>query len=417
MSTAARLCKLSSGLVLLAATAGCIGSPEPGEWGNFRYAGQVRGSTPLLLLPPLSDRDGNAYVAYGSVNTLELDLFIGGLAGGWNSCGAFLSDTALGNDFGVHGFVGRAQNAAWLWTGDGLVRASGISGACSRVLEFAPSSNARLAFRAVVPWVRDTPSRTTTLAYIQAPLDPRPFTVVIDLERNIYTNIEEFEPNSATEVEVLGVGGNLSRAEGVIVVRYRVGDSVYTQARFIDHLGVETERVSLSGLDTIPEYGIVGYIQGDDEGLYAGLDVEGQLLVLDASEGRRRSVPDMDTPVGVHRWESKLYVVGESGGTARLLPIEADGDLGDAFSWDSSDEAEDNLGKSIDVIDDRSLPSQDTTWNAPRTAMGNNIFVHPHSLDHYADGTTNWLVAGPSYSAGGEDRTAIAYAPVGIRYE
>jgi len=50
--------------------------------------------------------------------------------------------------------------------------------------------------------------------------------------------------------------------------------------------------------------------------------------------------------------------------------------------------------------------------------MGNHPFLAAHSLDHFADGTTTWLVAGPSTTAqSGFSLTAVAYATVGMAYE
>lgn len=399
---------------LVATTAGCGPELAVGEFGNFRYVGNVRGETPALpLLPPLSDRDGNAYVLYGDINLLERNLFVGSVGGGWSG-GCNLTE---GNDFGMHGFVGRAQSAAWYWTGDALVRAAPGPSNCTRVMEFDPTSGALLLFKAIVPWVRLSPSRTTTLAYIQAFTDPLPFRAVIDLERNIYTDVEEFEPGNAEDVTVLGTGGILDKNEGVFVVRYRVGESIRTEARFVDHTGVELETVSLGGLENLPPYGIVGFVQGSSEGLYAFLDVEGQLTTFDKSGSQRMGVGGMN-PIGVHEWEGKLYVVGQTdGGRPRVAPIEDDGDVGDAGTWDAAQTAAENLGDEIVVIDDRALPSRDREWDNPRTAIGVNFFVSPHKLDHYAQDTTTWLVAGPSFGQGtGNPQTAIAWVPVGISY-
>jgi hypothetical protein len=409
-------------------SAGCVGEPDPGEFGTFRYVGNVRGATPLNMIPPISDRDGNAYVLYGSPVLLEFGMRIGNARGGWTCCGdtdpsglctASVAASVFGGagvTYGIHGFVGRSQSKAWFWSGEALVAGNGKFGGCNRILEQDPSSNSNLAFLAVIPWVRETPSRLSTLAYIQAPSDPRPFSAVIDLERDVYTNLQEFEPSNATDVQVLGVGGNLSDAEGVVVVRYTAAGTVRHQARFMDVDATEVESVKLSGLDTLPPYGIVGYIHSDADGLYAGLDVEGQVLVFDKSGGKRRSVSGM-TPVGVHEWEGKLYVVGEQGGKPRIASIDASGSIGDARTWAASEAAEDNLGSEIEVVDDRTLPSRLTTWDNPSTAMGNHIFVHPHRLDHYANGTTSWLIAGPSLSVAGNDSTAVGYVPVGISYE
>jgi hypothetical protein len=392
--------------------AGCVPEPAPGQWGLFRYVGNVRGSAPLQLAPPISDRDGNAYVLYGAIDLLEARLFIGSRVGGWSgSC-----TVTFGNDFGVHGFVGRGQHRAWYWSGEALVVASGRSSGCERLLENDPSSGARLAFKAVVPWVRETSLRTTALAWIQAPTDPRPFQVVLDLDSNVYTSLEEFEPRDATNVAVLGVGGQVDAGEGMVLARYERGGSVYTVARFIDFEGKVIDEAGVGGLEMLPEYGVRGYFQSNDAGLYAGLDVEGQLVLLDHSGGQRTPVAGM-TPAGVHRWEGKLYLVGDAGGAPKIAEIQDDGGIGNIRTWDASLEALDDLGAEIEVIDDRSLPSTEARWSAPRTAMGSFPFLHEHSLDHYADGTTTWLIAGPSFSAGGEDRTAIAYAPVGIAYE
>ncbi len=391
---------------------GCVPTPEPGEYGLFRYVGNIIGSTPLALLPPINDREGNAYVLAGALDELQLKLFVGNRAGGWTGSCAITQ----GNQLGAHGFVGRAQDRAWYWAGGALVGASGRTGGCYQILEHDPNSAARLDFRAVVPWVRETPSRTTTVAWIQAPTDPRPFQAVIDLNNNVYTSIKKLSPDSATDVTVLGVGGSLSRGEGVVLARYLIGEAVHVEARFIDSDGHTVAKASVGGLDTLPAYGIRGYLQSNDLGLYAGLDIEGQLVVLDSGGGQRRAVEGMD-PVGVHRWQGELYLVGSSAGEPKLARIDDDGDVGKVRRWKASVAAANQLGSKIAVIDDRSLPSHDTVWQGPRTAMGAFPFLHEHSLDHYADGTTTWLIAGPSFSAGGEDHTAIAYVPVGIAYE
>jgi len=395
---------------------GCGPPLDVGEFGDFRYAGNARvqddGTIPML--PPMSDRDGNAYVLYGDVNLLERKLYIGNVAGGWFS-GCI--DLTQGNDFGVHGFVGRAQSTVWYWNGYALIRAAPTPPYCSRVLEFDPKSDALLNFLAVVPWVRETPSRTTTLAYVQAPSDPLPFRVVVDLQRNIYTNVAEFEPSNAEEVTVLGTGGILQKGEGVFIVRYRVGETVRTAARFIDYQGQRLDSIGLSGLENLPPYGIIGYVQGNSEGLYAFLDVEGQVTTFDKSGSRRRAVGSMN-PVGIQEWGGDLYLVGtSSGGRPRIAPILDNGSFGDTRTWGAAEAAADNLDSKIVVTDDRSLPSRDTTWKNPRTAIGTNFFVSPHKLDHYAQDTTTWLVTGPSFGAqSGNEQIAIAWVPVGISY-
>ena len=142
--------------------------------------------------------------------------------------------------------------------------------------------------------------------------------------------------------------------------------------------------------------------------------MEKQLVVLDRSGGARRPIAGMD-PIGVHRWQGALFLVGLSGDRPAIAAIDDDGKVGNVRTWGSSVAAND-LGGRIQLIDDRSLPSNQITWTNPRTAMGPFPFLHEHALDHYAGDTTSWLVAGPSFEVGGEARTAIAYAPVGISY-
>jgi len=364
------------------------------------------------MLPPVSDRDGNAYVLYGALDLAEVQLFVGHAGGGWTGSCAI----TYGNVYGAHGFVGRAQGRAWYWSGEALVGATGSTGSCRRLLETDPASGARLSFRAVVPWVRETPSRTTTLAWVQALTDPVPYQVVVDLDNGVYSSLERFSPADATDIAILGVGGSLDEQEGVVVVRYTSGTVVRTQARFINGAGQTDGHASLSGLDTLPEYGITGYLQPSAAGMYAGLDSEGQLVVLDRSGGRRVAVGGM-TPAGVHLWDGQLYLVGEAGGRPKVAKIHDDGSVGKIRTWSASEAAAENLGGKISVVDDRSLPSRTTKWQGVRTAMGSFPFLHAHRLDHYADGTTGWLVAGPGFSASGQDYTAIAYVPVGVSYE
>jgi hypothetical protein len=401
----------SASIALLSVLSGC--TPEPlqaGEWGKFRYVGNVRGSTPLDLIPPTSDRDGNVYVLYGAPALLEAALFVGQVGGGWSG-GCTLTS---GVDTGVHGWVGHAQERAWYWSGDALVAASG-EGDCRQVLEVDPASGAKLRFRAVIPWVLDTPSVTQTVAWVQAVSDPVPYRVVVDLENDVYAKPVAFDPPGAIDIAVLGVGGQRDKNEGVVVVRFGHAGKSWTEARFVDETGDEIARAGVGGLDQLPEYGIAGYLQANDQGLYAGLTTDKQLLVIDKSGGGTRGVGGMD-PVGVHRWQGELWLVGVNGNTSLVAHIDDSGNVGGPRTWSASLNAAGGLNGSVKIIDDRSPPSHVTYWGSPRSAMGPAPFVHAHALDHYANDTTGWLVAGPSFQVGGEDRTAIAFAPVGVTY-
>ena len=92
-------------LLVLAALTGCIDYLDPGEVGAVRYFGEVRYTpgTPLPLLPPIADRDGNAYVLSGSRDLRQVTAFTGQAGGGWSS-GCALHK---GDDRGAHGWIGR----------------------------------------------------------------------------------------------------------------------------------------------------------------------------------------------------------------------------------------------------------------------------------------------------------------------
>jgi hypothetical protein len=136
--------------------------------------------------------------------------------------------------------------------------------------------------------------------------------------------------------------------------------------------------------------------------------------LFDRFGGQQSAISSM-TPVGVHRWNDELFVVGTSAQDPVIASIGAEG-AGAPKLWQASLAAVRALGSQLEVLDDRTLPSRVTTWKNPRTATGAFPFLHAHSLHRYADETTMWLVAGPNFSVGGAHRTAIACAPAGISY-
>ncbi len=401
--------------------AACGPELQPGEFGVFRYAGNVRGTPPLDLLAAISDREGNDYVLFGGLKRPEVQLFIGYRGGVWDGGCAATQSTIFGSmapSFGAHGFVGRAQDQAWYWSGGALVGASAFSGGCEQILKYDPNSAAQLAFQAVIPFVRETPSKTTLVAWVQSPTDPRPFVVQVDLNSSVFRSVAELGPSTIGKVKVLGVGANPDDGEGVVVMKYELGTETRVEARFYDADANETGRVALSGLPNIAElgeYDILGYLQPSGDGLWVGLDVKGKLLLLDHSSGKRSDVSAFK-PVGVHQWDKQLFLVGTSASGPMVASIDAKGNVGGAQRWTSSGAAVGSLGSAVEVVDDRTLPSRKATWKNPRTAMGDYPFLHSTSLHRYSDGVTLWLIAGPSFQAGGENQTAIAVAPAGIAY-
>jgi hypothetical protein len=411
--------------LLAAAAMGCGPPLEPGEFGIFRYAGNVRGAAPLDLLPPISDRYGNTYVLFGGPDRLEVELFIGYRGGTWDGgCTAYTQTPAkpgsMTKPFGAHGFVGRAQDRAWYWAGEALVGASGTFGGCVKLLTNDPNSGAKLAFKAVVPFVRETPSKTTLVAWVQSPTDPRPFAVLVDLDAEVFRAVNEVGPATIGNVTVLGTGANHDDGSGVVVMRYELGATAMTpgtphvEARFYDADGIETGRTALAGFEDMGEYDIRGFLQPGNNDLWVGLDKSGGIVALNRSQGARKKLGFAAT--GVHRWERDLFVVGTDGGAPVVAAVDGSGGVGAPQRWQSSQDAANALNGAIDVLDDRTLPSRHITWQSPRTATGAFPFLHGHSLHRYGDATTLWMIAGPSFKAGGEDRTAIAIAPVGIAY-
>jgi hypothetical protein len=399
-------------LALASALSACSDTTAPGEFGIFRFAGLAKGGAPLNLLPPATDRAGNVYVLYGGLRIPETAVFIGKNGGGWTSgCGLTKGDV-----YGVHGFVGYDEDHQWYWSGDALVSVSGATGDCHRVLDHDPVTDANLLFRAVTPWVRDAPSRRTLVALVQSPVDPLPYSARIDLDAEILTNVNSFTPGDAQEVHVLGAGADRLLAEAVVLLRYTAANGdVHVQARFFDSEGTPTATVPIDADPGLPDYSVQGFLQLSGSGLVAGLLTTGDLVVFDQHGGKVSSIGDM-SPVGVHRWGSDLFLVGEASNRPVVAKLDDAGHHGTPQVWAASEAAAANLKGTITVRDDRALPAEQVTWSSVSTAMGDFPFLHPHTLAQHAPGTTLWLVAGPSFNTGGAQITAFAMAPVGVSY-
>ena len=398
--------------VLLSALVGCVDYLEPGELGELRYFGEVRGEVPLRLFPPIADRLGNVYVLWGTNSVAEVAAFVGHASGGWSSgC-----EIHKGNSRGVHGFVGRAFDRAWYWSGDSLVEVSGTTGGCSPVLDRDPSSAVDLRFRAVVPSVRETPSRTTVPALIQSVADPLPFHVLVDLDTNRYTNLAPFEPGDAANVRVVGVGPNGVGDGGFMIVQYGRGNELQTEALYLSSQGRVTHRVPVVGIADTPEDELVGYLHTVDGSNVAGLLRNGDLVAFSRSGGGRQPVTGF-TAVGVHLWRDQLWLVGDGDGQPVVARLDTAGSVGTPVVWRASERVSASLNAGVIVIDERTDPRRRVRWQDPRAGSSVLPFVQPFSPHRYARGTTAWLVAGPAYTVGvGERWTAVAFAPVGLDY-
>ncbi len=414
MSVQAR--QLASGMLALALTCAgaCSSSPSPGDVGTLRYAGRVKGLTPLAIFPPVADPAGNIYVLNGSLRIPETHAFVGAAGGGWKA----RCDLTKGDAIGAHGWVGYAQDRQWYWSGAALVSVSGREGDCHRVLDRDPATNADLFFQGVIPVVRNRSQRTSVPVLVQSPTDPAPFTALVDLDAEILTNVQPWSPPDAEDVQVIGVGGVRERERGVLLVQYRQGTRAFLELRGYNGDGNEESRVAIGG-GPYAAYAVQGYLQLDEVDLVAGVvqSAEGDeklLLTADARGGEAKPVAGMK-PVGVHRWDGALWLVGTVGDAPAVAPI-VRGGIGEILRWESSELVASAFGSSTAVRDDRSLPSRETAWTDVRTAAGTFPFVTPHSPIQHAPGTTLWAFAGPAITDSALRLTSFAVAPCGVTY-
>jgi hypothetical protein len=391
--------------------AGCIEYLDSGELGQFRYFGDVRGAAPLRFSAPISDREGNAYVLFGD-HISEITAYVGQAGGGWSG-GCTLHENATR---GAHGWVGRAQDRAWYWSGDSLVAVDGRTGGCREILDRDPFSLADIGFKSVIPWVKETPSRTTAVGMVRSPSDRVPFYILIDLDVGVYTDVHEFVPRGARDVVSLGVGANPDEHSGFQVVRYEVGDGdLRVEGRFIDHEANITHIANIVGLEDQDEDAVVGFMQQNPAGWVTGVLESGEVFTFDRKAGRVRSTANLQA-VGVHRWDDQVYVVGIGNGRPAVSRVAENGELEAPQLWESSERTARALQTSLRIMDDRIRPVRFVTWASPTQAVGEFPFLHPHSPHRYGIDTTLLLLAGPSYTTAGESFTSSALGPVGLTY-
>jgi hypothetical protein len=318
-----------------------------------------------------------------------------------------------GERYGAHGWVGFSQDRQWYWSGFALVSLSGETGDCRRVLDRDPSTGADLLFKAVVPHVYDTPLRTSVVALVQSPTDPAPFTVTIDLNARIFSVPRPFDPPSATEVTVLGVGA--SAQDGVVLLSFLEGATERTELRFFDQQGQLSQRVPVTGLGKLPAYAVRGYMQLADDGLGVALLPERRVLAFDRSGSRLLPAPRFE-PVGVHKHNGRLYLVGVADGRPVLAEFGADGSLGATQSWTTSERIASELTAITSATDDRTPPRRPFGFDGVKSAIGPFPLVSEHSPDAFSDGQSVWLFAGPGFGSPQDRFTFVAVAPVGISY-
>lgn len=388
---------------------------SPGDHVDYRITGVIKGDFPLRLLPPISDRDGNIYTLYGQIDIPEVLAFLSKAQGGSSA----LCNFTKGDVYGAHGWVGFAQNRVWYWAGDALVGMTG-DGGCFPILDTDPGTNSSIAFRAVLPWVRDAPSQTTLVALVQAPTDTSPFVALVDLNNILFTDVRAFDPPDATAVKVIGVGADRVAGYGVVVLEYTSGGGDHLEARFYDEAANETGRVPIAG-GPLPAYGVAGYLQIGAAGVIVGLVPASngqppQLITFDRKAGVVNPLNVPFDPVGVHEWNGGLWLVGRGNAQPVIAGIDKNGAVGGPIPWNASLRATSLLAGPQSVIDDRTSPNRRTTWAVAKEQAGDFAFLTAHSPWLHASGTTITAIGGPQYQSNGGTMTFFAIAPTGIAY-
>ncbi len=406
-----------AGIALL----GCIEFLSPGDHGAFRYFGDVDGDAPLPMLPPVVDRDGNAYVLYGAPDrpaSGDLEAYAGNSAGGWSGGCSILRQERV--NVGARAWAGTATSRAWYWAGDGLIEMTGRTGSCKVVLPVDPATQVPIAFIGVVPLVYETPSRTFVNALIEG--GGERLHITLDLDRDNYGAARPFEPQGASDVHVLGTGADPDRDLGFMLVSYEFEGQRHIDGIFLNRQNEEIARAPFGGLsselvDSLGDAAVYGNLESVNGDLVAGYLGETEDIVLFDRQGGTIRTPSDISPRGVHRWDGQLYVVGVSASDpqiARILP--EDPFFDQPVRWDASVRAAGQLEGAVAVLDDRREPRPVVQWDDPVSASSDHPFVQPWSPYPYASGTTAWLVAGPSFQVGGVTRTSVAYGPMGISY-
>ncbi len=396
----------ASAAVLLAA---CAVPLSPGEPGQARYFGEVEGEVPLRLLPPQTDREGNVYVLYGETDWTDTTVYVGHARGGWSGgCRAHRGSHK------VHGFVGRTEDKSWYWSGDALVEVDGETGACTDVLDDDPVTGAVLQYKAVMPWVHETVSRSTLLALVQSSTDSLPFHAVVDVDKRLYGNLREFDPASAEDLVVLGTGANQAQGRGYVAVQYNLEGGTVSEILVLDSEGTTLFRVPMDPGDLLEEYAFEGGLRVNSKGLGAGLLGDGRVLVFNDS-GSALQTPEFADPAGVQLWDDSLWLTGEDSGAPWVSAINPDFSLSPTQNWESSGKLSSKLSNGLVVLDERSDPSRNARWTEVESAIGAGNLLSPHPLDAHTLDTTGWLFAGPYYESN-LTITAVAFAPVGVSF-
>lgn len=384
----------------------CTPPLESGEWGQIRYFGEIGGEVPMRLLPPITDRNGNVYVAYGDRVRSDTAVWVGRNSGGWNN-----ACKVHRGEFGVHGFIGRSDDEAWLWTGDAMVHIWGNSGTCHELLDQDPVTGTLLRWQGVAPWVRDSPSRKTTVGIVRAAAEEQVYVALLDLNRELMVNLQALQPAGLSDLKIIGTGADPENNELLFVLAYDFEGKTIHEALIFNSDAEQLRRITLD-LDTSPDaYAIVGFFQSTGGGAWAGVREDGGLILISKTAGYD-VMPEFQA-VGLLKTDTELFVTGFAGDSVVAAKVSNNSALNGAQNWRDPEISANSLNGSISVLDERNSPLTRSRWEEPQNAIGFMPLLSAHPIDAYTLGSTGWLVAGPSYSGPAEDITAVGFAPLG----
>jgi len=398
----------AAGLVVLLAA--CAAPLSPGEIGTARYFGEVEGEVPLRLLPPKTDREGNVYILYGETEWTDTTVFVGHANGGWSG-----GCRAHRGSYPVHGFSGSTEDRSWYWSGDALVEVDGNTGSCEEVLSTDPVTGAALQYRAVVPWIHETVSRSTMLVLVQSATDDLPFHAVVDVDQHLYGDLRPFQPDNAENLVVIGVGSNVAKGRGYIAVQYLDAGSTVNEILVLEAEGNTLFRVPIDAGEELEAHALEGGMRVTSNGLGAGVLTDGRVLIFDEGSSEIVTPNDMEA-VGVQLRDDALWLTGQSSGVPKLARISDGKILTSALDWPSSTSLISRISSGLVVADERTDPTRKTHWSEVSSAIGAGGLLSPHALDPHTFDTTGWLFAGPYYVANDLVITAVAFAPVGVSF-
>jgi hypothetical protein len=385
-------------LLTCALLVGCIEPLAPAELGLGRRIGSFPGEV-AAVLPPMTDRDGNLYVATGVPDGRGIPqpgiAHVGGSRGGWSDgC-----PTGEGTRGGAVGWVGATSGRGWLWTGTAILELDATSGACKTLLDIDPVSASDVVMLAVAPWLSETVSGTFAVAMIATGSDPTPRIVTIDLDLGVLRPHQAFP---GATVLATGDGGNQAA--------FLVADGLGTRIVLaLPHLG-QVGSIPVAG--SLASSPVVGQIAFGEDGDVAA--IVGSQLAVGTVTGITATAP----VEGLQPWsierddEARLWVVGERDGAPWVSGVTG-GQLATVTPWTCASDVDAVLSAGVVVIDERTGGRVATRWQA-HGAHGGSALLAMRGASPYAVGVRAVLIADPPVDRGGIPYSQIASVPVGV---